>query len=115
MPLFFESRATGSVLMTQGPAQTLLGALGRMLEDGSIPNEGVFTVEQLPQVIAKLEVLIEKSKQQQEQSKEQAQAGGKDAQDHQAETIGLHQRAWPLLEQCRRSLAANKPVTWRKA
>ncbi|MFZ9465206.1 MAG: DUF1840 family protein, partial [Burkholderiaceae bacterium] len=83
--------------MTQGPAQTLLGALGRMLEDGSIPDEGVFTVEQLPQVIAKLEVLIEKSKQQQEQSKEQAQAGGKDAQDHQAETIGLHQRAWPLL------------------
>ncbi len=115
MPLFFESRATGSVLMTQAPAQTLLSALGRVLENGSIPDEGVFTIEQLPQVIAKLEAIIEKSKQEQAQSKEQAQAIGKDAQEHQAEMIGLHQRAWPLLEQCRRSLAADKPVTWRKA
>ena len=44
MPFFFESRATGSVLMTQAPAQTLLGALGRVLESGSIPDEGLFTI-----------------------------------------------------------------------
>ncbi|MBU6285016.1 MAG: DUF1840 domain-containing protein [Betaproteobacteria bacterium] len=114
MPFIFESRATGPMLMMQAPAKALLDTLGRSLADGNPPDEGVFTIEQLPEVVEKLEALIERSKQQASQTNDAAGASGKDPQEQQGETIGMHQRAWPLLDQCRRSLTAEKPVTWRK-
>jgi Sec-independent protein translocase protein TatA len=100
--------------MTQAPAHALLRALGRNLADGSLPDQGVFTIEQLPEVIENLQTLIENAKQQQQQARQEASASGKDPQEQQAGVIGMQQRAWPLLDQCRRSLAAEKPVTWRK-
>ncbi|NCV32824.1 MAG: DUF1840 family protein [Betaproteobacteria bacterium] len=40
--------------------------------------------------------------------------GGNDDREQQPASIAMHQRAWPLLEQCRRALAAEKAVTWRR-
>jgi len=83
MPLLFESRASGSVLMTDASASALLQALGRSESDGSVAPEGVFSVEQLPDLIAKLQALIDQSKKQQQQQQQQqlqnkqSQSGGK--------------------------------------
>ena len=114
MPLVFESRATGPVLMTDAPARSLLAALGRAHPDGHIDDQGVLTVEQLPELIVKLEGLIEASKRQAQAEAQSAAAQGRDHIENQAAAIDMHQRAWPLLDQCRRALAAEKPVTWRK-
>ncbi|NDH57441.1 MAG: DUF1840 domain-containing protein [Betaproteobacteria bacterium] len=115
MPLLFESRASGSVLMTDASASALLQALGRSESDGSVAPEGVFSVEQLPDLIAKLQALIDQSKKQQQQQQQvESRPGGNDDREQQPASIAMHQRAWPLLEQCRRALAAEKAVTWRR-
>jgi len=114
MPLYFESRATGPILMTEAVAHALLRALGRSQTDGTIADEGIFTPEQLPALIAALESLIEASKQKAQAEQQSTRADDQDGSNQEAGAIGMHQRAWPLLDQCRRALAAEKPVTWRK-
>ncbi|NDA56253.1 MAG: DUF1840 family protein, partial [Betaproteobacteria bacterium] len=44
----------------------------------------------------------------------ESRPGGNDDREQQPASIAMHQRAWPLLEQCRRALAAEKAVTWRR-
>ncbi|NDA71802.1 MAG: DUF1840 family protein, partial [Betaproteobacteria bacterium] len=96
MPLLFESRASGSVLMTDASASALLQALGRSESDGSVAPEGVFSVEQLPDLIAKLQALIDQSKKQQQQQQQvESRPGGNDDREQQPASIAMHQRAWP--------------------
>jgi len=112
MALVFESRATGSVWMTEAVARTVLEALGHGSEDDQHAQEGIFTVEQLPALIGLLEALIARSKNESQHERDAALRRGEE--DRDPLLIGMHQRVWPLLEQFRRALAAEKPVTWRK-
>lgn len=112
MALVFESRATGSVWMTEPVARTVLEALGHGSEDDQHAQEGIFTVEQLPALIGLLEALIARSKNESQHERDAALRRGEE--DRDPLLIGMHQRVWPLLEQFRRALAAEKPVTWRK-
>jgi len=113
MALVFESRATGSVWMTEAVARTVLAELGHGSEEDRHAEEGIFTVEQLPGLITLLEELMARSKSASQHERDTAQSRGEE--DRGPLLIGMHQRVWPLVEQFRRALAAEKPVTWRKA
>jgi len=112
MAVVFESRATGSVWMTEAVARSILAALGHGTEEDRRAQEGIFTVEQLPGLITLLEDLIARSKDASQHERDAALSRGEE--DRDPLLIGMHQRAWPLLEQFRRALAAERPVTWRK-
>lgn len=109
----FRSRAGADVLMFGDAAKRLLVLLGK---DGDA-TQGIVTVAQQPEAIARLEAVIEA---------ECAQQSAKTADEREAEeeieaeagrtgmaaSVNLAQRAWPLLDLLRCSHGAGEPVTW---
>ncbi|MGB7183466.1 MAG: DUF1840 domain-containing protein [Burkholderiaceae bacterium] len=99
----FTSRATGSIILTEPVGNTLLEAIGR--EPG---KSGVITVDQMPDVIAKLEALSAANPT--EPLDEQTKRG---VFDSRADIpVSLSQRAFPLIEMLQEALKAGKEVTW---
>jgi ABC-type Zn2+ transport system substrate-binding protein/surface adhesin len=85
-------------------ANRLLDIMGKRVE-----KQGIVTVEQLPEAIARLKRAAAENK---------AEQTHRDEEDKEDEThdrrpgIGLAQRAVPLIDMLERSLKANVPVTW---
>ena len=110
MVITFRSRAAGDVIMLGDNARQLLKVLGKDPDS----TQGIVTVEQLPEAIARLEQAIEADR-------ERARAverADPDRDEHEdtpkgmAAPVSLHQRGWPLLELLKRSLAEETPATW---
>jgi hypothetical protein len=113
MLITFKSKADADLLMFGDAAQQLLALLGK---DGKA-TQGIVTVEQLPEAIARLESAIEAERARLNAKSEEELEAEKEA-DAEAGNIGmtapvnLAQRAWPLFDLLRRSQAAKVPVTW---
>jgi hypothetical protein len=113
MLITFKSKADSDVLMFGDTARQLLALLGK--DDHAM--QGIITVEQLPQAIARLESAIEaervrlnaKSEEELEVEKEANVEAGNVGM---AAPVNLSQRAWPLFDLLRRSQVAKVPVTW---
>jgi len=99
--------------MLGGTARELLALLNK---DGNA-KQGIVTVEQLPAAITRMESAIESERTRQnaksideveaeEEAEVEAGRTGMDA------SVSIAQRAWPLLDLLRCSLAAREPVTW---
>ena len=113
MLITFKSKAGADVLMFGDAAQQLL----TLLDKDCNATQGIVTVEQLPEAIARLESAIKT---------EYAQKNAKSADELEAEeeaeieagrtgmasVVNLAQRAWPLLDLMRCARAANEPVIW---
>ena len=113
MLITFKSKAGADVLMFGEPAQQLL----TLLDKDCNAAQGIFTVEQLPAAIARLESAIEA---------ESAQKNAKSVDEREAEEeaeveagrtgmaalVNIAQRAWPLLDLMRCARAAGTPVIW---
>ena len=54
----FTSNVSGSVLMLGEHAIDVLAAAGKKIDDGVLPERGVFTAQQLPEAIAALKEAI---------------------------------------------------------
>jgi len=99
----FQSEVGPDVMMFDEVAKRMLAILAK-----EPTARGVITVEQLPQAIARLEAAIAADHaaahppQEDDDEVEQGQGG----------RISLSQRALPLLELLRISLARGKPVLW---
>ncbi len=107
MLITFHSKATAEVLMRTVDAAPLLQAAGKLVGD-EIPQRGVFTPEQLPAAIAGLEAAV---------AGQPAPAEDDDHPDQEPKhpverEVGLQQRAYPLLDMMRQSLAARADLTW---
>ena len=101
----FKSRADGDLIMMAPVGDQLLRIIGR-----EPAPKGIIEVAALPRAIAALEEAIAAAElarvaARKTDDDDDEQAGG-------ANAIGLQQRAWPLLEMMRRSLAERADIVW---
>lgn len=108
MVITFRSRAAGDVIMLGDNARQLLKVLGKDPDS----TQGIVTVEQLPEAIARLEQAIEADRARAREADRADPDGDEDAPRGMAAPVNLHQRGWPLLDLLQRSLAEETPVTW---
>lgn len=106
MLVTFQSKAASDVLMLDKHAVLVLQAAGRPVTDADL-KRGIFTVEQLPAAIAALEAAIDA-----ESPETEPDDPDKDPVHPLAQTVSLKQRAFPLLDMMRKSLATDVPVMW---
>ena len=96
----FKSKADGDLLMMDPVGDQILRVVGR-----EPATQGIISVDALPAAIAALEQAIAEA--------EPAHAGRDDGEsDRGAVAVGLAQRAWPMLEMMRRSLAERADIVW---
>ena len=98
----FKSKADGDLIMMAPVGDQLLRIIGR-----EPAARGIIEVAALPQAIAALEQAIAAA----ELARTDARRGDDDDAGG-ANAIGLQQRAWPLLEMMRRSLAERADIVW---
>ena len=118
----FRSRATGSIVMMGQVAEKMLGILGK-----PTGPQGIITVEQLPEAIARLRAAIADEQRAREAAREAAHASeraasalptpaaGGEYDDEEAgpgTAISFEARAQPLIEMFDRALAGKRDVTW---
>ncbi|MFN4148003.1 MAG: DUF1840 domain-containing protein [Rhodocyclaceae bacterium] len=108
MIVTFKSRASADVIYFGDVAKRLIELMGK-----EVSEQGIVTVEQLPEAIARLKAAIAADKEahrrliQAEEPDFEAAPGGAER-----PRISLTQRALPLLMMLEESLAAKEPVVW---
>jgi hypothetical protein len=100
----FKSKAAGDLIMMAPVGDQMLRLIGR-----EPAAQGIIEVGQLPAAIAALERAIAEAD---AQAKKTGSAQGDDDDKEGARGVGLQQRAWPLLEMMRRSLAQRADIVW---
>ncbi|HEX2540424.1 MAG TPA: DUF1840 domain-containing protein [Caldimonas sp.] len=100
----FKSKADGDLIMMAPVGDQMLRLIGR-----EPAAQGIIEVGQLPAAIAALERAIADAEAQ--ARKTGAGAADDDGNDG-ARGVGIQQRAWPLLEMMRRSLAQRADIVW---
>jgi hypothetical protein len=108
MLIVFKSKASGDVMMFGEVALQLLNVMGKGRSE-----QGIITVEQMPDTIARLKRAMAENKVQQasnpdadDSAHEPARASDRSA------SVSLAVRAVPLLELLERSHKAKVPVLW---
>jgi hypothetical protein len=101
----FKSKADGDLLMMAPVGAQILRIIGR-----EPAPQGIIEVGAIPGAIATLEQAIAAA----EAERQRARAAGRKDDDESAGggAVGLGQRAWPLLEMMRRSLAERADIVW---
>ena len=99
----FKSKADGDLIMLAPVGDQLLRIIGR-----EPAAKGIIEAAALPQAIAALEQAIAAA----ERSRADGRKVDEDDDGAGANAIGLQQRAWPLLEMMRRSLAERADIVW---
>jgi hypothetical protein len=99
----FKSRADGDLIMMDAVGDQILRIVGR-----EPAPRGIIEVDTLPAAIRALEEAIAAA----ELARRDAKRGERDDDDRAASAVGLQQRAWPMLEMMRRSLAERADVVW---
>ena len=107
----FKSRSTADVIMLEPNARQLLQIVGKDPDE----HHGIVAVAQIPAAIAALEAAIAAEE---SGNKANAQPDAEDDSDDEEEggnaqgSVGLRQRAVPLLDMLTRSAAENNDVVW---
>ncbi|MDR1662780.1 MAG: DUF1840 domain-containing protein [Azoarcus sp.] len=109
----FKSEAGADVIMFGDAARLLLAVLGKDADEA----KGIVTVEQLPEAISRLQSAIDA-----ERARQSAKSAAEREAEEEAEreaghsgmeaSVGLAQRAWPLLDLLRRAQTGGAPVVW---
>ncbi len=103
----FKSKADGDLIMMDPVGDQMLRLIGR-----EPAAQGIIELAALPAAIAALERAIADAEAQARNSGRPGAAQGDDAGDEGARGVGIQQRAWPLLEMMRRSLAQRADIVW---
>jgi len=101
----FQSKADGDVLMMAPVGDQILRIIGR-----EPSPKGIIESAAIPAAITSLEQAIAVV----DSDRHHARTAGRDDDDEAggAAAVGLGQRAWPLLEMMRRSLAERADIVW---
>jgi hypothetical protein len=97
MLITFKSPASSDVMMLGDVAEQMMEVIGK-----DPTYQGIITVENLPAAIAKLKAAIS----------DDTQSGEQVTSDDNGESVGLTQRALPLIELFEWSLKQKVPVVW---
>ena len=101
----FRSKAAADVIMMGPAGDQVLRLLGR-----EPSAAGIVEVAQLPTAIADLERAVAEDEAEFARLQMEAEERGEPIPQRQG--VSLRQRAWPMLELLRRSLAAKQDVVW---
>lgn len=101
----FRSKAAADVIMMGAAGDQLLRLLGR-----EPSASGIVLAAQLPAAIAELERAVAEDEAEFARLQLEAEERGEPVPQRQG--VSLRQRAWPVLELMRRSLAAGQDVVW---
>lgn len=112
MLVTFSSKADMDILMLEKHALAVLVAAGK-IDGPTIPERGVFAVDQLDDAIARLEATLAR-----ENAHEQQRQQALDKMDGEIprvvkDHVHLGQRATPLLQMLRKAKARETPVLWQ--
>ena len=99
----FKSKADGDLIMMGPVGDQILRIVGR-----EPAPKGIIELAALPAAIRALEEAIAAA----ELARRDAKHTDNDDDDRGAEAVGLAQRAWPMLEMMRRSLAEHADIVW---
>ncbi|MEO6030443.1 MAG: DUF1840 domain-containing protein [Burkholderiaceae bacterium] len=101
----FKSKAAGDVIMTGPAGDEVLRVIGK-----APAATGIIEVGAMPAAIAAIERAVADDEAARAQAERDAAAeGGKLAP---REGVSLRQRAWPLIEAMKRSMAENAAIVW---
>ncbi len=100
----FKSKAAGDLIMMTPVGDQILRIVGR-----EPAAQGIIEAAALPEAIRALEQAIAAAETA-ERNGRPADADDDDARG--AKAVGLQQRAWPMLEMMRRSLAERADIVW---
>ncbi|TAF84895.1 MAG: DUF1840 domain-containing protein [Curvibacter sp.] len=103
----FKSKVASDVIMLEPNGRQILTLWGRTGEDSL--RKGILLAVDMPAAIGALEEAIAKEEAQRAQAALEAQEKGEDITPT---GVSLRQRATPLLDMARRSMAAGKEITW---
>jgi len=95
----FKSKAAGDVIMTQPVGDRMLSLIGK-----SPAPQGIIEVGQMAGAMSALEAAVAAES-------PRSANDGNDA-SPKADTVGLRQRVWPMVEMMKRALAGKEPITW---
>ena len=102
----FQSKADGDLLMMAPVGDQILRIIGR-----EPSAQGIIELASLPVAISALEKAITAADGEQRQARDAGLDEDTDAAGG-AAAVGLGQRAWPMLEMMRRSLAEHADIVW---
>ena len=113
MIITFKSAASGDVIMHGDQAEKLLTVIGKDPKSA----QGIVTVEQIPDAIARLDAAIaeDKARQAEINAKADPDQEEKDREEGRvgmAAPVSLSARAWPLRDMLQWSLKEGVPVVW---
>jgi Domain of unknown function (DUF1840) len=104
----FKSKAAGDVIMLGPNGDQVLGLIGR-----EPAPKGIIEVAAMPAAIAALEQAVAADEARRAQNPAPADTGGRAEAEAAADKgVSLRQRAWPLVEMLRRSLAEKQDIVW---
>jgi len=103
----FKSKADGDLIMMAPVGDQMLRLIGR-----EPAPQGIIEVAALPAAIAALERAIAEAEAQARKTGGAGSASADEDGGDGARGVGIQQRAWPLLEMMRRSLAQRADIVW---
>lgn len=119
MLITFKSKNSGEVFMLDKHVLAILKVVGRDYGD-ALPKEGVFTAEQLPEVIAKLRQAIEEDENKDmhsyavhDKEEEERKEEEREKKHPMLEGVSFSQRAYPLLNMFENALKHGDDVIWQ--
>ncbi len=104
MLVTFKSKAAADVPMYAEHAKMLLSVIGKPLEPESAPR-GIITVAEAPSALAKLKAAADAARR-------TAQDSARDDEPGHPLSVGLAQRAFPLIDMLDRAVKDQRDVVW---
>jgi hypothetical protein len=101
----FKSKAAGDVIMTGPAGDDVLRLIGK-----SPAAQGIVESGAMPAAIAAIEQAVAADEAARAQAEKEAAAEGKKLAPR--DGVTLRQRAWPLVEMMKRSMAEGADITW---
>lgn len=106
MLVTFKSKAAADIPMYPEHAKMLLAVVGKPFEPESAP-QGIITASEAPAALAKLKAAADASRQ-----TEKGRAASDDDQPAHAISVGLAQRAFPLIDMLERAVKEQRDIVW---
>ncbi len=101
----FKSKAAGDVIMMGPSGDPILRLIGK-----EPAAQGIIEVADMPAAIAAIERAVAAAEAARQQAEKEAAAEGRKMPP--GDAVTLRQRAWPLVEMLKRSLAGNAVIVW---
>ena len=101
----FKSKAAGDVIMTGPAGDDVLRLMGK-----AAAAQGIIEAGSMTAAIAALEQAVAADEQARGQAENEAKAEGEKLAPR--EGVSLRQRAWPLVEMMKRSMAEKADIVW---